>query len=107
MSISEKYLPNATICVDSFHVIKHLNAAMDKIRLKIQRKYVNTKESDKKSFYWLLKNFHYYFTQNFDSIKYKCNPRSHFSYLPDKYISVDEPKVLFTFFINTWKELNL
>ena len=29
------------------------------------------------------------------------------SYLPDKYISVDEPKVLFTFFINTWKELNL
>ena len=23
--------------------------------------------------------------KNFDSIKYKCNPRSHFSYLPDKY----------------------
>lgn len=85
VDISERYLPNATICVDSFHVIKHLNSAMDKIRLKIQRKYVNTKESDKKSFYWLLKNFHYYFTQNFDSIKYKCNPRSHFSYLPDKY----------------------
>lgn len=85
VDISERYLPNATICVDSFHVIKHLNAAMDKIRLKIQRKYVNTKESDKKSFYWLLKNFHYYFTQNFDCIKYKCNPRSHFSYLPDKY----------------------
>lgn len=85
VDISERYLPNATICVDSFHVIKHLNAAMDKIRLKIQRKYVNTKESDKKSFYWLLKNFHYYFTQNFDSIKYKCNPRSYFSYLPDKH----------------------
>lgn len=85
VDIAERYLPNATICVDSFHVIKHLNAAMDKIRLKIQRRFVSTKESDKKSYYWLLKNFHYYFTQNFDKINYKCNPRSHFSYLPDKH----------------------
>lgn len=96
VDIAERYLPNATICVDSFHVIKHLNAAMDKIRLKIQRRFVSTKESDKKSYYWLLKNFHYYFTQNFDSINYKCNPQSHFSYLPDKHavlehlLSIDE-----------------
>ncbi len=29
------------------------------------------------------------------------------SYLPNKYLNEDEPKSLFTFFINTWKELNL
>ncbi|MDY6431007.1 MAG: hypothetical protein SPL00_04380 [Bacilli bacterium] len=29
------------------------------------------------------------------------------SYLPDKYLTEDEPKALFAFFINTWEELNL
>lgn len=37
VDIAERYLPNARICVDSFHVIKHLNDAMDKIRLHIQK----------------------------------------------------------------------
>ena len=29
------------------------------------------------------------------------------SYLPDKYLNEDEPKVLFTFFTEMWKELGL
>ena len=29
------------------------------------------------------------------------------SYLPDQYLTEDEPKSLFTFFVNTWEELNL
>ena len=29
------------------------------------------------------------------------------SYLPDNYLSPDEPKSLFTFFVNTWEELSL
>ena len=29
------------------------------------------------------------------------------SYLPDNYLSSDEPKSLFTFFVNTWEELDL
>ena len=30
-----------------------------------------------------------------------------YSFLPNDYLSVDEPKSLFTFFIDTWEELNL
>ena len=33
LDIEEDYLPNATVCVDSFHVIEHLNRAIDSIRL--------------------------------------------------------------------------
>ena len=29
------------------------------------------------------------------------------SYLPDKYVNENEPKALFTFFVDTWEELNL
>ena len=29
------------------------------------------------------------------------------SYLPDQYLTEDEPKSLFAFFVNTWEELNL
>lgn len=36
--IAKKTFPNAAVCVDSFHVIKHLNDAIDKIRLHVQKK---------------------------------------------------------------------
>lgn len=85
IDISELYLPNATICVDSFHVIKHLNEAMKKIRIKIEKKYINDKDKDRNGYYWLLKCFGYFFIEDFDKIKYKRKPRSHFSYLWTKY----------------------
>jgi len=77
--------PNATICVDSFHVIEHLNKAMDTVRLKIQNRFAHDKDENKNSLYWLLKNFHYFLTEDFDKVKYKRQPRSHYSYLYDKY----------------------
>ena len=83
--IAERFFPNATICVDSFHVIEHLTKAMDKIRLKVQRRFVKDKESDRNGYYWLLKSFHYYFTKDLDKIKYTRRERSHYSYLYDKY----------------------
>ncbi|MEE3344894.1 MAG: ISL3 family transposase [Bacilli bacterium] len=96
LNVAEEYLPNATICVDSFHVIEHLNKAMDKIRLKIQKKFIEYKSSNRKDNYWLLKTFHYYLTSNFDNIKYVRKPKSHYGYLVDKFavlhelLSIDE-----------------
>ena len=83
--LAEQAFPNATICCDSFHVIEHLTKAMDQYRLAIQRKFIKDKDSDKNGYYWLLKSFHYYFTSNFDDINYHWKPKSHYSYLRDKY----------------------
>ena len=113
VDIAERYLPNATICVDSFHVIKHLTEAMDKIRLKIQRRFVSTKDSDKSSFYWLLKSFHYYFVEDFDRIKYNVRPKSHYSYLPDKHavlnalLSIDKDLTDAYYLKESYREFNL
>lgn len=83
--VAEKAFPNATICVDSFHVIKHLNDAMDKIRLHVQKRFVEHKDDDRNGYYWLLKTFHYYFVQDFNNIKYERKPNSHYSYLWTKH----------------------
>ena len=84
--ISNIYLPNATVCVDSFHVIKHLNSALDQIRKKIQRNFKNEKnDSRKTSWYWLLSTFKYYLLSDMDNVKYVRQPHSHFSYLWTKW----------------------
>ncbi len=83
--VASKVFPNATICVDSFHVIEHLIKAMDSIRKRIQNSFLSTKDTDRNGYYWILKNFHYYLTTNMDNIKYTRKPRSHYSYLYTKY----------------------
>lgn len=50
--IAHKYFPNALCCADSFHVIKYINDALDKIRCKVMNRYKNNKNSDE---YYLLK----------------------------------------------------
>ena len=47
-------LKNAVIAVDSFHVIKNINTALDKVRIRIMK----GKKSDCIDYY-LLKNFHW------------------------------------------------
>ena len=58
------------IAVDSFHVISHLNSAMDDIRLSIMNKYKKGKSPIKEAdmYYYMLKKFHYFFKKNFDDI---------------------------------------
>ena len=63
---------------------------MDNIRLQIQRRFVDKKDSDRNGYYWLLKTFHYYFTKNFDDIKYIRKPNSHYSYLYTKHDVLDK-----------------
>jgi transposase len=52
-NIAEKYLPNATICIDSCHVIKTINDALDKVRIKVMNRYRTYNQSDE---YYLLKH---------------------------------------------------
>ena len=68
--VSLSVFPNSIIAVDSFHVIKHLNLAMDTIRIKIMRKYNkgHSKLEQAEMYYYMLKKFHYFFTKNFDNI---------------------------------------
>lgn len=58
------------IAVDSFHVISHLNYAMDTIRLSIMNKFKKGKSPIKEAdlYYYMLKKFHYFFKKNFDDI---------------------------------------
>ncbi len=68
--LADIYFPNAKIAVDSFHVIKHLNEAIDKIRIKVMKKYDKRTQSLESNdmYYYMLKKFHYFFTKNFDDI---------------------------------------
>ena len=49
-------LPNAIICVDSFHVISHLSSAFKSIRIKIMKKYEHLKKEND-NYYWLFKKY--------------------------------------------------
>ncbi len=64
------YFPNSKIAVDSFHVIKHLNEAMDDIRIRIMNQYNKRTNTliQNDSYYYMLKKFHYFFTTNFEKI---------------------------------------
>ncbi len=59
--------PNATICVDSFHVIKHLNDAFNHVRLRVQKRFSHLK-ADYNSYYWLYKKYNKFLLRDFSSI---------------------------------------
>ena len=63
-------LPSAKIAVDSFHVMKNINTAMNKIRCIVMQKYnqKTDKLEDNNIYYYLLKKFDYFFTKELDDI---------------------------------------
>lgn len=54
--IAHIYFPNALCCADSFHIIKNINDALNKIRCKVMNRYKDNKKSDE---YYLLKHKHH------------------------------------------------
>lgn len=59
------------MAIDSFHVIKHLNDAITKVRLNVMRKYQKkgaNKLIEHDMYYYMLKKFHYFFTKEYDDI---------------------------------------
>ncbi len=63
-------LPNAKIAVDSFHVMKNINTAMNKVRCSVMQKYNQKTEKleDNSTYYYLLKKFDYFLTKELDDI---------------------------------------
>lgn len=69
--VAKRYFKNAKIVIDSFHVMKHINKAMDSVRKRVMQKYnLKTDElNDNHPYYYVLKKYHYYFLKLFDDIK--------------------------------------
>lgn len=96
--IAKIYFPNALCCADSFHVIKYINDALNKIRCKVMNRYKNNKKSDE---YYLLKYKHHLLF--IDSLKisddqFKYN--HHFKYKMSQYSLLEK-------MLNIDKELKL
>ena len=64
------YFPNCAIAVNSFHVIKHLNYAIDSIRIRVMRKFDKRTNSliQKDEYYYMLKKYHFFFKMDFEKI---------------------------------------
>ncbi len=69
--VAKRYFKNAKIAVDSFHVIEHINKAMNNARIKVMQKYnLKTDElDDNHPYYYVLKKYHSFFLKLFDDIK--------------------------------------
>lgn len=61
--IAHLYFKNAKVCVDNFHVVKLINYAFTKVRIRIMRKYDT--DSDE---YYLLKKFAWILNMKYDDI---------------------------------------
>lgn len=65
--MAELAFPEALICVDSFHVVKHLNDAFNKIRIRVQKNFSYLK-NDPTSYYWLYKKYFKFLLRDFSKI---------------------------------------
>ena len=68
LDLAQTFFPNALVAIDSFHVMKEIGFALDKVRLKVMKKYeTSTKE------YYLLKHWNrtLYFNQKIYEEKQK------------------------------------
>lgn len=66
--VMKKSLPNAKICADPFHVVKHLVACFDKIRKRVMRRFENYK-SEGSNYYWLYKKYKWMLFKDLSKIK--------------------------------------
>ena len=82
--LAHRYFPNALVCVDSFHVVKNVNYAFDKVRIRIMNSYDRTSEE-----YRLLKRFHWLLKKSRDNIDFECmiNLHRYYYIVGSKYIS--------------------
>jgi transposase len=68
--LTKRFFKHAIIAVDSFHVIRHLNDSLIKIRIKVMMKFYHqtSKLVHNEMYYYMLKKFHYFFVKNFEDI---------------------------------------
>lgn len=66
--VIKKCLPNAKICADPFHVVKHLVDCFERIRKRVMRRYEQYK-LEGSNYYWLYKKFKWMLLKNPSNIK--------------------------------------
>ena len=79
--------PNALIAVDSFHILQHLNIAVDMVRLRTMRRFDkgHAKLEDADMYYYMLKKFHFFFKTPFAKIDEKLFDVNKYKTKWDKY----------------------
>ena len=82
--LAHRYFPNALVCVDSFHVVKNVNYAFDRVRIRIMNSYDRASEE-----YRLLKRFHWLLKKSRDNIDFErmINLHRYYYIVGSKYIS--------------------
>src|SRR5690554_2031148 len=68
LDVAKRYFRNAKIAIDSFHIIRTINNAMNAVRISVMQRF-NLKTDnieDNHPYYYLLKKFRYYFVSEFD-----------------------------------------
>lgn len=70
LDVAKRYFKNAIIAIDSFHVIKTINNALDRIRISVMRKYnLETQNiEDNDNYYYILKKYKHILLKDFDEI---------------------------------------
>lgn len=70
LDICKRFFKNAKISIDSFHVTKMINNALDRIRLIVMQKYNQKTDNleDNNPFYYVLKKFKYYLLKEYDDL---------------------------------------
>ena len=107
-SIAKVYFKKAKICVDSFHVLKNILAALDKIRIKVMNRY------DEHSInYYLLKKFNFLLLTHFKKIRenkkqynHKLNKYLNYYDILNLIIAIDEELTTAYFIKENYVEFN-
>lgn len=87
-SIAQRYLPNAKIVVDHFHIIQECNKRLDRIRLNIQKNFPRKSDT-----YYLLKKFNWVLYKN-DEILLDSNRKKHYNRKLKRYLNYHDIKCL-------------
>ena len=87
-SIAKRYLPNACIIVDHFHIIQECHKRLDRIRLNIQKTFPKNSQE-----YYLLKKFNWVLFKN-DSSLFDENREKRYNKKMKRYLNYHDIKCL-------------
>ena len=86
--VAKLCFPKALICVDSYHVIVHLNQAFQKLRIKIMDRYEHLK-NEGHNYYWLFKKYHKFLLTDLSKLPNKPIKVKHSGMYLTKYQIID------------------
>ena len=91
-TIKKLYFPDAVLICDSYHVIENINKALTKVRIRVMNRF----EKDSVEYY-LLKNFNFLLTKNYEDIRFnkarynrKLGRYADFHQILDLILEIDE-----------------